>query len=251
MKKIILSVIVSAATAAAVFLCVGCNDIGVKGNDEDVSPANVYLDRFLETFTDKRDRTVYRKVKIGKQTWMAENLNYDTLDGEGSWCYNNDTLNCNKYGRLYDWATAMNLDTSYNVNKWDTSGNNVNHRGICPSGWHLPSDKDWETLMNFTGGTSKKAGKALKAKSDWDEPGDDAFQFSALPGGKVSRNYLDKERPAVFAEAGKFGYWWTTGECSLPYCAQYWLINDSGGLEDNYYYYDKIDAFSVRCIKDD
>jgi len=253
MKKIILGIIGFAATAAVAFICAGCNDIGVKGDagKGEGGEADRYLSRFLETFTDKRDGTVYKKVTIGTQTWMAENLNYDTLNDTGSWCYHDSSQYCKKYGRLYDWATAMNLDTFYNVNKWDTGGNNVNHRGICPSGWHLPSDNDWKTLLNFTGGTPKKAGKALKAKSDWEEPGDDVFQFSALPGGKMDRNYMYPERPITFDNVGKFGYWWTTGECSISYCAQYWQINDSGGLEENNGFYDKIDAFSVRCIKDD
>ena len=89
--------------------------------------------------TDKRDGKVYKTVKIGVQTWMAENLNYA---GNGV-CYENEHNNCGKWGRLYTWDEAQNA---------------------CPEGWHLPSKAEWKTLMDAVGGEDK-AGIVFLLKS--------------------------------------------------------------------------------------
>ena len=147
-------------------------------------------------FTDSRDGKKYKTVSIGTQTWMAENLNYNA---SGSKCYDNNPANCQKYGRLYNWNTAMKA---------------------CPKGWHLPSNEEWYVLCHFADnncvekeegitleGTQEEqwrqffdfalkeqnmAGKFLKSTSGWNnnqgkpDNGTDAYGFSALPGGKYS-----------------------------------------------------------------
>jgi uncharacterized protein (TIGR02145 family) len=125
----------------------------------------------------------YKTVNIGGQVWMAENLNYNV---NGSRCYGNDPANCDKYGRLYDWATAMALLPSCN-SCYCTSPEQPKHRGICPEGWHIPTDGEWETLIDFVGGKDT-AGTKLKTVSGWREfngsgNGTDEFGFAALPGG--------------------------------------------------------------------
>ena len=94
------------------------------------------------TFTDTRNNKTYKAVAIGTQTWMAENLNYDTSDSK---CYNNDPANCEIYGRLYNWSTAST---------------------VCPTGWHIPSDAEWDVLITAVGGSST-AGTKLKVASGW------------------------------------------------------------------------------------
>jgi uncharacterized protein (TIGR02145 family) len=134
------------------------------------------------TFTDDRDGIEYKAVKICSQTWMAENLNYT----DGGVCYDNDQSNCGKYGRLYDWAMAMGIDAIYNNSEWN--GSDAKHRGICPEGWHIPSETEWVVLKNYVGNNE---GTKLKATDgwNWDEVnnrsgnGTDTYGFSALPGG--------------------------------------------------------------------
>jgi uncharacterized protein (TIGR02145 family) len=111
------------------------------------------------TFTDSRDGKKYRTVTIGDQTWMAENLNYNASSSK---CYNNSESNCKKYGRLYNWYTAIE---------------------VCPSGWHLPDKAEWDYLIE-TAGEEQIANK-LKAKSSWKYGGNgqDTYGFTALPSG--------------------------------------------------------------------
>jgi uncharacterized protein (TIGR02145 family) len=126
------------------------------------------------------DEQTYKTVKIGNQTWMKENLNFET--SSGSYCYNDSSKYCNIYGRLYDWITANE---------------------VCPIGWKLPSDNDWKVLelligipadeLNSMGFRGVNQGNQLKAISNlWrDSDGTDEFGFSALPAGSYSGYYFD------------------------------------------------------------
>lgn len=154
------------------------------------------------TMTDDRDGQVYKTVKIGKQVWMAENLNYGdsvqtpSLDGK-SWCYNNDLAMCALAGRLYTWAAAIDSVALANdpVNP-QSCGNKVSCsrlredslaiplQGVCPSGWHLPNEAEWQALLDRVGG-ERTAGKILKSSQQWDGEvrGTNDFGFSVIPAG--------------------------------------------------------------------
>jgi uncharacterized protein (TIGR02145 family) len=170
------------------------------------------------TFTDPRDGKTYKTVKIGNQTWMAENLNYEA---SGSRCYVDDPANGQKYGRLYDWETA---------------------KRACPPGWHLPSDKEWQELVDFAGGNAI-AGRRLKAASWWVNNGNgtDDYGFAALPGGLVSSD-------GRFANGGGSGLWWSATELSAAGAYRWGMDCDDelvsrDGRNKSY-------LFSVRCVKD-
>ncbi len=139
------------------------------------------------TFVDDRDGKTYKKVTIGTQTWMAENLNYDVPNNAADVCicYDNNPANCTKYGWLYNWAAATK---------------------VCPPGWHLPSQAEWNVLTAYIGGANTE-GKKLKAASGWNSNGNgtDNYGFSALPGGV---GYSE----GTFNYGGDYGTWWSASE---------------------------------------
>jgi len=237
------------------------------------------------TYGDK----TYGTVRIGDQVWFAENLNYDVA---GSKCngergrvtigYDEEkddyiwkTLtdkevqaNCDKYGRLYDWATSMALSSSCNENSC-SSQIQPKHKGICPNGWHIPSNDDWDKLLRYVdnenGGDgddelgdtyySYTAGKYLKAADGWNwndydgisGNGTDKYGFSALPAG-----YGDSDGSFFsddsFFDVGYDGIWWSTSEYSNDN-AYYRRMSYSN--EYAYWYnYEKSILFSVRCLQD-
>ena len=164
------------------------------------------------------DGETYKTVKIGSQTWMAENLKVETKD---SWCYDNNELKCEEYGRLYTWGEAMKA---------------------CPSGWHLPSKSEFETLFE-TVGSESKAGKMLKSKTGWRDHGNgtDAYSFSALPAGYRLNN-------GNFEGEGDDAYFWTsTGSSRKPSFMRLGYYSDNAVLEINR---EEYFGLSVRCVKD-
>ena len=198
----------------------------------------------LKAFTDYRDGNVYRQVTIGTQTWMAENLNYETAS---SWCYNDATSNCTTYGRLYTWASAMD-----SAGTWSTNGKGCGYgsicsptypvRGVCPSGWHLPTWAEFETLFTAVGGSST-AGTMLKSQSGWNGSGNgtDAFGFSALPAGY-------RNSGGSFNYQGYDASFWSSSERGSGYAYRMDLDYDGdyATLNDKY----KNRARSVRCLRD-
>jgi len=195
----------------------------------------------------------YKTVVIGTQTWFQRNLNYPAENGK---CYEN----CDTYGRLYDWATAMALPDSCNSVSC-ASKINAKHQGICPSGWHIPSGTDWNILMKFVNpnceDNSGCVGAATKLKSTnlWKEYnfhtydgyysiplGTDFYGFSALPGGTGNISN------GVYSfTIGEDGQWWST---SL-YLSDAYSQSMSYRSEDvSWGHGPKNALYSVRCIKD-
>ena len=182
------------------------------------------------TFTDTRDGKTYWTVKIGKQTWMAENLNYEPQTGN-SWCYGNTASICGKYGRLYDRSTA---------------------KDACPVGWHLPSRDEWDNLSQAVGGRGERsedgtiswrgAGLTLRSKRGWNEDvGVDGFGFSALPAGRFYSN-------RSFNNAGSTGYWWTATDNDKNDCTYYRYMFDVWDWVYEGCYGEK-EGYSVRCVQ--
>jgi len=188
----------------------------------------------------------YETVVIGTQTWFKRNLNYDV---EASKCYNNDPSNCKTYGRLYDWATAMALPS--NCNSTSCSGQvQPKQKGICPSGWHIPSDTEWGALMQFVNpscpltGDCPNAGKLLKATNGWNSNGNgtDAFGFTALPGGHGNT-------AGLFNYVGIHALWFSSNEYNSTKANTPQIDYDKDVVIGTNV--GKKDFFSVRCVKDD
>jgi uncharacterized protein (TIGR02145 family) len=196
-----------------------------------------YDDASMQFCSDGTIKT-YKTVVIGEQTWMAENLNYNAT---GSKCYSNNETNCNTYGRLYDWATAMVLPSSCN----STSCGYIvgaKHRGICPDGWHIPSYDEWTVLTDHVDGSST-TGKKLKATSGWNSSGNgtDAYDFAALPGGYGNSG-------GNFGHVGDYGHWWSATEYGDNYAYNWDMYYNNEGV--SWYNNEKYLLFSVRCVMD-
>jgi len=232
---------------AGIFLLVSC--VSIERNNPDDPGSNNYGGKSSSATNSSSSVEVvygdpvtymgetYQTVVIGTQTWFKRNLNYAA---KGSKCDNGialideNTETCDKYGRLYDWATAMTA---------------------CPDGWHIPSYGEWSVLMNYADihcklgdNSCDKVGTKLKAANGWNSfngvpVGTDDYGFSALPGGDGVNGEL--------CDVGYGGYWWGSNENNsdgkdngfvmlIRYDNEFALL---GFLDKNYF-------FSVRCLKD-
>ncbi|OWV23326.1 hypothetical protein B7982_07610 [Fibrobacter sp. UWB2] len=188
-----------------------------------------------ESFTDSRDGQSYGVVKIGEQTWMAENLNYAT---EGSACPDGDSRNCKRLGRLYTWAEA---------------------KTVCPDGWRLPTNEDFAQILAQShdgepGVVSNETGAKLKSRDGWFKKGNgtDEFGFNALPAGyrgAISKADDGTISGGKFDGIGGYAYFWSATEDSEnPESNAFYLFlsfsSDAASLNS----FAKADYRSVRCV---
>jgi uncharacterized protein (TIGR02145 family) len=190
------------------------------------------------------DGNTYNTVVIGTQEWMQENLKTTKYrDGsaipgnlnDSAWIidsigaqadYNNDLANTAIYGKLYNWYAV------------------ADPRGLCPVGWHVPSDSEWTTLENFLGGASVAGGKMKAVSPLWLSPNTYATNssgFSGLPGASRYTN-------GSYYSIGKFSYWWSSTQNSTT---DAWFRYLAYGVGDVYRNFNtKSNGFSVRCVRD-
>jgi len=181
-------------------------------------------------------------VTIGNQVWQKCNLNVEPTGTDvatKSSCPSGSTLYCAKLGRLYDWATAMALPSSCNSNSCSDLIQ-PKHRGICPENFHLPSDAEWNELLEAVGGAGT-AGRYLKSTTGWtfNGNGEDKYGFSALLV-SCSDNLVGGS------------CWWSASEPepkeynSYAYQLQMRGESEYAGLSIKY----KTALISVRCLQD-
>jgi uncharacterized protein (TIGR02145 family) len=162
------------------------------------------------TYKDTRNDKSYKTVKIGKQIWMAENLAFKVQ--KGCWAYNDDQANVARFGYLYSWETA---------------------KSICPSGWHLPNKKEFETLINNCGGSTEVTYKAI------------------LSGGCTGLSVLlngYREENGDFLGLGDHTVFWSSTADSNDYAWSLYVNDfDSDFIMGTG---NHSCSFSVRCLKD-
>lgn len=175
-------------------------------------------------FMDLRDGKKYKTVKIGNQTWMAENLNFKTQD---SYCYEDNESKCSKYGRLYKWQVALKA---------------------CPAGWHLPSKEEFDILIKTVGG-EKIAGEKLKSKSGWNDGGNgsDAFGFSALPAGVWFDGGITGDDAGFSEMTVGTGFWGSTENANKELYEMNLVDNE---IAPYFSYRGRGFGNFVRCVKD-
>ncbi len=207
-------------------------------------------------FTDTRDAKSYKTVQIGEQCWMAENLNIgEMINGSENmtdngviekYCYDNNPAICEVFGGLYQWNEMMEYVTDTAV------------QGICPEGWHLPTDHEWKILegtvdsqypvsnpiWSQTGNRGFDAGLNLKSSSGWHSGGNGSglYGYEALPGGYHNSN------DGNFYSFSIFSNFWSSTEVNINLAWRRKLYYNGDGV--NRYNYNKNAGLSIRCLQD-
>jgi uncharacterized protein (TIGR02145 family) len=197
-----------------------------------------------QSITDTRDGKTYGTLAVGAQCWMGQNLNTGilingTINQSNNeilekYCYNNLESNCNVYGGLYQWDEAM----YYRITEgW---------QGICPSGWHLPSNAEWATMMNFLGGTLVAGGKMKETGlAHWAPPNTGATNesgFTALGTGV-------RGATSEFISLLNFTFFWTSTQAIEPTKALSYYIMWAAAVFTPSDYYSRSFGFPIRCVK--
>jgi len=193
------------------------------------------------------DGNTYSTITIGTQVWMTENLkttkyndgtaillvpqnyaDYSSTTPGYCWYKNDAATNKNTYGALYNWYA-------------------VNTGKLCPAGWHVPTNAEWATLINYLGGEGVAGGKLKETgNTHWKSPNTGATNssgFSALPGGE---HFYDNN----FFYLGDRGFWWSSTDNHFTDAGIMYLTSSESGVYNNYIWEDVRMSFSVRCLKD-
>lgn len=201
-----------------------------------------------EKFTDTRDNHTYRTVKMGRQTWMAENLAWlPSVNRVATGLFEEEC----RYVYGYDGTAIHEAKANFHFREFGVLYNWMAARSACPDGWHLPSDGEWIQLEKYLGMTAEEtskrdwrisgeAGKKLKATSGWiNGNGPDTCGFTALPAG--CRGY------AGYESKGYAAFFWTSSSIDGDNGWRRGICSDSPGIsrqEDRRYF-----GCSVRCVK--
>ena len=215
---------------------------------------NVTYDKTTQ-ICDSRDEHIYNIVTIGfgekEQTWMAENLNYadsantPSLKGK-NFCFENNEENCTATGRLYTWAAAIDSIALYEKSDSSCGSGKTCEmpkqiQGICPDGWHLPTQAEWEILIENVGGITYSATQ-LKTQEGWPvgSGGMNNYGFSSYPGG-------DRTASGIFGIQGDSADYWTASEKDSQNAYSIQLLDNNEDVQ--LWDFDKNYAFTVRCIQ--
>ena len=207
------------------------------------------------TMTDPRDKKVYRTITIVMgdfaQTWMAENLNYydesDPSIKDKSWCYgkadNKDSTTCDVIGRYYTWAAAIDSAGIYSKSRdcgyekeCDMPGL---VEGVCPPGWHLPDDLEWEALFSAVKTLQLPNNGDLRSRCGWlrDDNGTDDIGFAAMPAGSG-----DNQGYA----GGSIAFFWSSTQVDEVRASSIHIFDNKPRILHN----SKTSGLNVRCIED-
>lgn len=192
---------------------------------------------------DARDGNVYRTVKVGTQIWMAQNLAFKR---DTSWRYRDSLELERRYGRLYQWSAAMDTSGKFNT---DVAEIELPWRGVCPAGWHIPSDAEWSVLVNAV--DSARSGTLLKAQEfalagSATKPSD-SLGFRVMPGGQAYWKE-DGVYRYVYTAFGTNTYFWSASEMTT---IRSWGRSFGSSIDNSTRsLYLKTNGHSVRCLKD-
>lgn len=237
--------------AIVAILIYGCS----KDDDENPESNQPSSCPGLETIT--YGGQLYNTVLIGNQCWLKENLNIgEMIPGDDEmqnnsiiekYCYDDNPANCDKYGGLYRWDEMMQYVTQEGA------------KGICPDGWHIPTDEEWKMLEGHVDSRypdddsmwhqseifrGYDAGERLKMQNDWYNNGNgtDLFGFSALPGGYGG--YIGN-----FNDLGENGYFWssTENDSNNPWHRR---LSYNSSKVARVVSFEGLEGYSVRCVSD-